>query len=352
MWFGLTSPEQLACLTRLRSLGSLELWVAADAAPAMRSLTVLQRLTHLALGGERLDELLTAVGQLTGLVSLELWGFIDGVPLQPLAVLQQLTSLHLVNCTMDEQRVLAGLGQMRRLVTDFDSPAAAVAAGLARLEECKIDFNKGGEREDNAEEEELLGGALIQAPGQLRTYPLCLAGFDLSSVHTLQLGIFEVGDDDEAEEEVKKLCQALSRCPQLRALRLEQVPCQPEALQAIVALPQLQHLCMSDFDQQMDCGRLTVLACCSRQLRQLTLWGMAYLPESTLLALMVGLPQLRLLRLLGCSADLSEELSQERCQALVGQLQLYELQVDVVVKDGSGRARWMMARLLERWREA
>jgi hypothetical protein len=78
---------------------------------------------------------------------------------------------------------------------------------------------------------------------------------------------------------------------------------------------------------------------------------MADLPEGTLVALMAGLPQLRLLRLLrllGCN----EDLSQERRQALVGQLQLYRLQVDVVVEDRSSRAQWMMARLLERWREA
>jgi hypothetical protein len=68
---------------------------------------------------------------------------------------------------------------------------------------------------------------------------------------------------------------------------------------------------------------------------------MADLPESTLVALMVGLPQLWLLRLLGCSTALS----QERCQALLGQLGLYGLQVDVVVGDGSGGAVWMMGQL-------
>jgi hypothetical protein len=57
-----SSPEQLACLTGLRSLGSLQLWVEADAAPAVQSLTVLQGLTHLALDGERPNELLAAVG--------------------------------------------------------------------------------------------------------------------------------------------------------------------------------------------------------------------------------------------------------------------------------------------------
>jgi hypothetical protein len=63
---------------------------------------------------------------------------------------------------------------------------------------------------------------------------------------------------------------------------------------------------------------------------------------------MAGLPQLRLLRLLGCSAALS----QECCQALVGRLQLYVLQVDLVVKDLSGRAQPMTKGLAESWREA
>jgi hypothetical protein len=90
------SPEQLACLTALRSLGSLSLCMTADAAPALRSLTALQGLTHLALeNDEMLGDLLAAVRQLTGLASLELWGIKDGVPLQPLAALQRLTSLTL-----------------------------------------------------------------------------------------------------------------------------------------------------------------------------------------------------------------------------------------------------------------
>jgi hypothetical protein len=79
---------------------------------------------------------------------------------------------------------------------------------------------------------------------------------------------------------------------------------------------------------------------------------MADLAESTLVSMM-GLPQLRLLRLLrllGCSAALS----QERCQALVGQLGLFRrgLQEDVVVDDGSVRAKWMILELLPRWVEA
>jgi hypothetical protein len=340
LWLGSEhcfGPEQLACLTGLRSLGSLTVAVAAEAAPALLSLTALQGLTHLSLSGCHSEQLLAAVGQLTGLASLALWDRGNSAtPLHPLTALQQLTSL-CSNCSIGEQdaQVLAGLGQLRRLAASFFSPAAATAAGIARLEECRVDaFTVMA----------LQGGATAQAPGQLRTYSACLAGFDLSSVHMLEL---EVCIDDM---KAAALRQQLSRCPQLRALRLEWFTRQPlqvlEALQAHEALPQLQHLCLCarSFDPQPDCGRLAVLARCSRQLRQLTLEGMADLPESTLVAPMVGLPQLQLLRLLGCSAALN----QERCQALVGRLQLYEVQVDVVVDNGSGRAWWMIRELLDR----
>jgi hypothetical protein len=60
------------------------------------------------------------------------------------------------------------------------------------------------------------------------------------------------------------------------------------------------------------------------------------------------LPCLRLLRLLGCG----KAVGQEQCQALVGRLGLHELQVDVVVADGSLWAWWMIERLIEAWREA
>jgi hypothetical protein len=70
-------PGQMACLTRLRSLSSLELEVTAQDAQALRSLTALQGLTHLGLdlgSGEPPDALLAAVAQLTGLASLSLCG--------------------------------------------------------------------------------------------------------------------------------------------------------------------------------------------------------------------------------------------------------------------------------------
>jgi hypothetical protein len=88
---------------------------------------------------------------------------------------------------------------------------------------------------------------------------------------------------------------------------------------AVAALPQLQHLHLHHYDlssSQLDWSGMAVLADC-RQLKQLTLEGMKGLQEGTVAALM-PLPRLRLLRLLGCSP----ELSQERCQALVGQLRL------------------------------
>ncbi len=145
---------------------------------------------------------------------------------------------------------------------------------------------------------------------------------------------------------------ALQSCQQLRALRCSArwVRGQPAALQAIAALPQLQHLCVvggSGDDPPMDGATLAALAACS-QLKQLTLRGVKQLPESTLAALMAGLTRLRLLRLLSCSP----ELSQERCQALVGRLGLWALQVDAVVDDGSARASWMIVKLAKRWREA
>jgi hypothetical protein len=46
-----------------RSLGSLEPWVLAGVAPALRSLTALQGLTHLALESDgQLGDLLASVG--------------------------------------------------------------------------------------------------------------------------------------------------------------------------------------------------------------------------------------------------------------------------------------------------
>ena len=84
-----------------------------------------------------------------------------------------------------------------------------------------------------------------------------------------------------------------------------------------------------------------------RQLRQLTLQGMGQLSTDMLRALML-LPELRLLRLLGCCGSAA---SQEACQALLGQLRCYQLQVAVVEDAVRSAGRWMVGQLAEGWRQ-
>jgi hypothetical protein len=95
---------------------------------------------------------------------------------------------------------------------------------------------------DRLKERELQGGALIQAPGHLRTYTSSLAVFDLGIVHTLELV-----EQEHNKDEGEVICQQLSRCPQLRALRLDLASFQPKALQVIADLPQLQLLCLGGY---------------------------------------------------------------------------------------------------------
>jgi hypothetical protein len=119
-------------------------------------------------------------------------------------------------------------------------------------------------------------------------------------------------------------------------------------LQAVAACSTLTSLCLDagyGGVPAADRGLAAVAQGC-RQLRQLTLQGIGRLTGDTVATLM-QLPRLRLLRLLGCA----QEVGQERCQALVGQLGLWQLQVDVVVGDRSERADWMIGELAGRWRE-
>jgi hypothetical protein len=230
-----------------------------------------------------------------------------------------------------QARVVASLGQLRQLQAGFAGPAAAAAA-VARLDKCCmwVDAEQGS-------------AAAIQAPGRLKLDRTALGMFDLNRVHTLELGY---GWDEWDGAAADLLCRQLSRCAQLRSLHLAGAPSK-HVLQAIAALPQLQHLCLfSELAGSEAAPTWDALAAGCSQLRQLTLWDISPLSEQMLAALMAGLPQLRLLRLLGCDP----ELSQERCQALVGRLGLWELQVDAVVYDGTARADWMIARLEERWR--
>ena len=122
----------------------------------------------------------------------------------------------------------------------------------------------------------------------------------------------------------------------------------PDVLSLAPGWGRLEHLHLSlgwgpaEGAQQPHTLALLLAGC--KQLRQLTLQGAKGLSEGTLSALMM-LPSLQLLRRLGCDAALS----QERCQALVGQLGRHRLQVDVVVDDGSLRAAWMAEEFEEGW---
>jgi hypothetical protein len=144
------------------------------------------------------------------------------------------------------------------------------------------------------------------------------------------------------------MSQALRSSPQLRALQLgSNLALDTQVLQAVAAFSHLTSLHLAALGEAAPAapdGLATLAQDCSG-LRRLTLQGIQRLSADMLPALM-RLPCLRLLRLLGCG----EAVGQEQCQALVGQLGLHWLQVDVVVAaDGSLRAVWMIKRLAEGW---
>jgi hypothetical protein len=336
----------ITSLTRLQSLGSLELRLEPCEIMKLPQLGALQSLTRLQLSTARTTiavqewltgELVAAVGQLTSLASLALRPetCCRPQPLAPLAALQQLTSLDISRAFhLDEQgaRVLAGLGGLRRLDADFSCAAAAAAAGLDRLEQCCVSAPWDGGPVARINRVDVVGR--VELSGELRLW-------DYSRATALTVR-------PRACRHVQILAEQLQDCQQLQALCCWWQDSEPRAklLRAIATLPQLQHLRLHTFrGARLDCG---ALAAGCRQLRQLTLEGVQPLQESALVALMSGLPRLRLLRLLRCSPALT----QERCQALVGRLGLWALQVDVVMDDRSGRARWMIEQLQERWAEA
>jgi hypothetical protein len=242
-------PGNVACLTALRSLGSLELHVPLEDVKALRSLTALQGLTHLRLDLDSEEPsaallLLAAVAQLTGLMSLSLTHseVADDISIAHLAILQQLTSLALARNAylgLDDALALASLGQLRRLQANFDSAAAAAAAGLARLEECRVDV--GGAHQ--GERVSFAGRAWVD----LLDDPWRLDGYDLGRVHSLSLNVFVFGEDHVDVQ----LSRHLQSCRQLRALSLTcryTVLLRAALLQAVAALPQLQHLHLHHFD--------------------------------------------------------------------------------------------------------
>jgi hypothetical protein len=143
--FGTLRPQCASSLASLRSLASLQLMGPAERSAQMaRALAALPCLTHLDLHllGERSQEapqFMQALGQLTGLASLKVDGYVHHgyrPPLAPLEALQQLTHLSLGRgiVQLPEFAVLARLGALRALEAHFQLPAAAAAAGLQRLQ--------------------------------------------------------------------------------------------------------------------------------------------------------------------------------------------------------------------------
>jgi hypothetical protein len=222
----------------------------------------------------------------------------------------------------------------------FTDLAAAAAAGLARLRESDVFVAS----------LPAPGDVPVEVGGELSVFDSDLACFSTRQLHTL-FATCRDGDDSRCTH-AQQLQQGLQGCTQLRALRVtSSAALHAGVLSLAPGWGRLEHLHLSlgwgpaEGAQQPHTLALLLAGC--RQLRQLTLRGVQGLSEGTLSALMM-LPSLRLLRLLGCDAALS----QERCQALAGQLGRHRLQVDAVVDDGSLRAAWMIGRLADMWRDA
>jgi hypothetical protein len=265
---------------------------------------------------------------------------VEGVELQPLSALQGLTALTILGTSLcgEQARVLAGPGALQSVEVDFTDLAAAAAAGLARLRDSLsvgiAPFPPPGD-------------VPVEVGGELSVYDTDLACFSTRQLHKLAVTC-SVGDYISCTH-AQQLQQGLQGCTQLRALRIaSSAALHADVLSLAPGWGRLEHLHLSlKGGSALDGGAqphlLVLLAGCSR-LRQLTLRGVKGLSEVLVCALMM-LPSLRLLQLLGCNAALS----QERCQALVGQLGRHQLQVDVVVDDGSLRAAWMAEEFEEGW---
>ncbi len=207
--------------------------------------------------------------------------------------------------------MLAGLTQLQEVECDF---LAAQVAAVA-LAGCSSFRGSIGQ------------GAAAPAPSSLKCGVRDLRAFDTAAVECMELLSLGMGG-------MAAMCQALARCAELRALQVsadKTVQLSP-LLQAVAGCKHLQHLHLNLWQKSpMDDEHLLVLL---GRCRQLTLSGISNLSTGTTAALML-LPRLRLLHLLGCNPCFS----QDEAQALVGQLQALDLQVDVVVRDGSVRAR-------------
>jgi hypothetical protein len=245
----------VSCLSSLRSLASLQLTGApGGSARLARALTALPGLTHLGVKLNQdmdplarsqlppLMQLMQALGQLTGLSSLELGlsSFqddpFDSVPLAVLEALQQLTRLSLGSGALQPQdsAVLARLGALRSLSAEFEDQAAAAAAGLQRLQGVTA-LVKALEAEEPMAPVQLAEGCCLRLRGKRG-----LRCFDTSQVHVLELHDFAYV---RAGFNAAAVSQALRRGPQLRGLQLHiRQALKPRVLQAATACSQLTSL--------------------------------------------------------------------------------------------------------------
>jgi hypothetical protein len=134
--------QSTSSLASLRSLASLSLVCMAEATPqVVLALAALPGLTHLGLdlhgeSGHLAPQLMQALGQLTGLSSLDLKNRHRGEgTLAPLEALQQLTHLSLaLGACQQNYAVLSRLGALRTLDVRSTNFKAIAAAWLHRLQ--------------------------------------------------------------------------------------------------------------------------------------------------------------------------------------------------------------------------
>ena len=206
-----------SAIASLASLASLQLVSLGNGdLPLLRALTALAGLTHLGVRffWDSGAEAAQALGQLSGLVSLEAVGLRG--PLEPLEALQQLTSLRLgdaLSCPLRDAEALARLGALRSLDAAFESPAAAAAAGLGRLDGVVTAMVL------------WLGGSAwgtVQLAAGSRA--LVRGGKALQCLDTRQVRVLELEAGACAEAGhmgAAEVARALRSCVQLHALRLE-----------------------------------------------------------------------------------------------------------------------------------
>jgi hypothetical protein len=341
--------QDVSSIASLASLASLHLQLWAEGTPHLaRALTALPGLTHLGLDlhvgflgpqPQLMQALMQALGQLTGLSSLEVDGCAHhSLPLAPLKALQQLTHLSLDCGTLEaeDSTVLARLGALRTLQARFKGPAAVATAGLHRLQGVTALVHMGLEAEGPIAPIQLAGGCCLRVRGSG-----ALHCFETSQVHVLELHDSYL---DGAGSIAAAVCPVMRSSPQLQALQLRStLVLDTQVLQAVAACSQLTSLHLDAIGKAAPAAEgLAALAQGRSRLRRLKLQDIKGLSADMLPALM-RLPWLRLLRLLGCG----EAVGQEQCQALVGRPGLRELQVDVVVADGSLRAGWMIEQFKE-----